>query len=366
MKTILYLSRTANKESIGIINKVSNTVKALNELGYSANATIFHERALKGSMKVAMALLRAKEDLIILRSDHYTMFIMLLPMLFARIRGKKVIVDIATPVCVAASEIEGSTSNALFKKIKKLVLYITFPISLYPANRVLEYSYESKWFSFGLKNKLMLVGNGALVKSIPFRAIKPSFDNKSLNLLGVAHLVFWHGYNRLIKSIHLYDAMECTSASKININFWIVGDGFEKECLMKLVKDLHLENKVHFLGVKEGDGLAECYKNAHVAVCSLALYKKKLSFASELKARDYAARGIPFILACDDYDFQEPLPFIYRCANDDSMIDLDGIVRWYANLEREYDDFTFIRSYAVEKLDYLSKVKQDILTIFKN
>lgn len=153
MTSVLYLSRTTDKNSKGIINKVNDTVKALNELGYGAKAIITHERALKGSLKVALKILRAREDLIILRSDHYTMLIMFLPLIFARVRGKKIVVDIPTPVCIASKEVDGSRSNYFIKKLKKIVLYCTFPVNLFPANRVLEYSHESKWFSFGLGEK---------------------------------------------------------------------------------------------------------------------------------------------------------------------------------------------------------------------
>ena len=366
MKSAVYLARIANKESKGIINKVRNTAKALNELGYSANAIIFHEYWLKGSLKVALRLLVAKEDLIILRSDHHTMLVMFLPMLLARIRGKKIVVDVANPVCVAAREVDGTSSNFVAKKLKKILLHITFPLSLFPANRILEYGYDSFWFTLGVKRKIKLVGNGVLVNSVPFRAHKPLLTQRNLNLLGAAHLAFWHGFDRLIRSIHAYNIKNSLRADKVDVNFWIVGDGFEKDNLINLVKDLKLESQVHFLGVKEGNDLAECFENIHVGVCSLTVFRKNLSFISDLKSRDYAARGIPFILACDDIDFQASLPFVFRCENNDSLIELGDIINWYTNFERKHDDFYFIRRFAIENLDYSVKVKRDILTVLNS
>ncbi len=363
MKTAVYISRITNRQSKGIINKVKNTVEALNKLGYSASAIIFHEHWLRGSMKVALGLLLAKEELIILRSDHHTMLVMFLPMLFARIKGKRIVVDIANPVCAAKREVAGSTAGFLAKQVKKGLLHITFPLSLVPANRILEYGYDSAWFTFGVKRKIKLVGNGVLVESVPFRASKPIFDKACFNLAGAAYFGFWHGYDRVIRSIHAYNVENSLNPDRVRINFYIVGDGFEKVNLIKLVKDLDLEDQVHFLGVKEGGDLARCFENVHVGICNLAEFRKGLSFISELKTRDYTARGIPFILACDDIDFLGPLPFVFRCRNDDSLIDLDEVIEWYTGLDRKYDDFSFMRRFAIQKLDYTIKVKQDILTV---
>ncbi len=365
MRTILYLSRTAERASKGIINKVNNTVKALNEEGCIANAVIFHEHALKGSLKVALKLLQSKEDLVIIRSSHYTMLIMFLPMLYARLKGQKIIIDVPTPVCIASSEVEGTNSHFFIKKIRKLLLYVTFPLSFYPANRILEYSRESNWFSFGIKKKIKLVGNGVLVSSVPYRDFKPLFDGRNFNLLGAAHLAYWHGYDRLIRSIDSYNKINSNNTNKVEINFWIIGEGVEKSNLEKLVKNLGLENQVHFSGLKEGNDLAECFKNIHLGVCSLTLFRKNLFFASELKARDYSARGIPFILACEDFDFQDKLPFVYRCENNDSLIDMDQIIEWYKSLDHKYDNFSLIRDFAMDKLDYSAKVRKDLLSVFE-
>lgn len=362
MKTAIYLARIADRESKGIINKVRNTAAALNELGFTANAVIFHEHWLKGSVKVALRLFLAKEDLIILRSDHHTMLMMFFPMLLARAKGKKIVVDIANPVRVAAKEVDGTRASSLPKILKKLLLYVTFPLSLFPANRILEYGHDSFWFTLGVKRKVRIVGNGAAVKSIPFRSPKPKFNGGVFNLIGVAHLAYWHGYDRLIRSIHAYNNSKITN--KININFYIVGDGFERDSLARLAKELDLENQVQFLGVMENDDLSKCFDDIHAGVCSLATFRKNVSYISDLKSKEYSARGIPFILANEDNDFPSTLPFVYRCENNDSLIDMGDIVEWYATLDRKHDDFSLMRDLAEKKFDYSVKVKKDILSIY--
>ena len=364
MKSILYLSRTADKASKGIINKVNFTVKALKEEGYNARAEIIHKHGIKGSLKVVKKLLQSKEDLVLIRSSHYTMLIMLFPMMYARMKGQKIIIDVATPVGIAAHEVEGTNSNFFIKKLRKLLLYITFPLSFYPANRILEYSYESDWFSFGVKKKIKLVGNGIHVESVTYRKSKPIFNKKELNLIGVAHLAYWHGYDRLINSIYAYNMKNTRNDNKVRFNFFIVGEGVEKVKLQKLVKALKLDDQIHFLGFQEGRNLDTFFDNSHIGICSLMLFRKNLFFASELKARDYAARSMPFILACEDFDFQGNIPFIERCKNDDSLIDLNEIIKWYAKLDSKYSDFSFIRDFAFENLDYRAKVRKDILSIF--
>lgn len=364
MKSATYVARVADRDSKGVIDKVRNTAQALCKLGIDADAIIIHEYWLKGGIKVAFRVLCTRKDLIILRSDHHTMLFMLIPLLWVRMRRKKVVIDIATPACTAIKELEGSDAGFFVGKMKKALLYASYPLSLLPADRILQYGHESSWFSLGVRKKSKIVGNGVLVESVPFRAEKPPFSPGCLNLLGAAHLAFWHGYDRLIRSIHAYNKENESNPNRIHFHFAIAGEGAEKKHLEALVSDLGLGDQVYFPGMKEGPDLARCFQEIHVGVCSLGVHRKNLDSASELKARDYTARGVPFILACDDMDFPDSLPFIYRCKNDETLIDLEEIAEWYEKLEREYDDFHFIRRFAEERLDYTVKVRNDILDVF--
>ena len=72
-----------------------------------------------------------------------------------------------------------------------------------------------------------------------------SFDKNCINFVSVARLVYQKGIDRLIK-IH-----KKLIESGYKHNFYIIGDGPEKEKLEKLIKENNVENSFFLLGQKE-------------------------------------------------------------------------------------------------------------------
>jgi glycosyltransferase involved in cell wall biosynthesis len=359
MNSFVYCCRVSS-DNKGVENKVMNTVNAVRQHNFISRALMIKENGILGHFLLALKLFTLKEQIVLLRATPFTMILMLPGLLYLRLLKKKIIIDVPTPFINVIQEVKGSNASKVNKFIKILVMFITLPFSLYPAHRVLQYSKEGKWFSFGLKKKILQVGNGIDVKNIPMRRKKLKVQNNTIYFTGVATLAFWHGYDRFITSIYEYKRKN----NKYNVIFNIVGDGEEKAKLEKLVNDLSLNDNIIFHGFKDGDDLTKIFDNAtHIGVCSLGLFRKNMFYASELKAREYAARGIPFILGCEDFDFPNTLNFVYQCENDDSIIDIDKIIQWYENLDKNFENFSFIREYAIENVDFNSKAKNEILSV---
>ena len=53
-----------------------------------------------------------------------------------------------------------------------------------------------------------------------------------------------------------------------------------------------------------------------------------LTEASVLKAREYCAWGIPFIITCTDPDFSDDFPFILRIPADETPVDLETVIEF--------------------------------------
>lgn len=361
MKIDYIIFESEEQSPIGVKNKIKQTVDALRELGYKVNVLFGQKHKLVALYAIASYLLHTTSTIIIIR-NHTTRVPFLFPiLLYIRyIKKIKIIIDVPSPVTIAIDEIKDSKLNILKKYAAIFFTYMTYPISLYPANRILEYSYENKYFSLGLNKKIKLIGNGISTEDILYRDEKVAFNN-TINFIGVAHLAFWHGYDRLIKSIYAYN----NSKQEIKANFYIIGEGDVKIKLEQLVAKLHLEKHVFFLGKKEGNELDKYFDKSHIAVSSLALYRKKLELASELKAREYSARGVPFILGCQDFDISSELPFVFEVSNDDSLLDINQIIQWYRELDKDYEDFKMIRNFAEKNLDFKVKVQKDILSVIK-
>jgi hypothetical protein len=79
--------------------------------------------------------------------------------------------------------------------------------------------------------------------------------------------------------------------------------------------------------------------------------------ASSLKSREYTARGIPFIMAGYDLDF-DPIPdFVHCVSNSDEKIDFQAILNWFQRISQDHNLNKKIRDYAVKNLDFQIKLK---------
>ena len=173
-----------------------------------------------------------------------------------------------------------------------------------------------------LGKKIIKTGNGVQLfdadSELNYKHITEDF-----NIVGVASLTFWHGYDRIIKSLDDFKRR----LPNIRCNYYIVGEGPEKDKLAKLAKELSVEDMVHFCGSLDGDDLLKMYQMAHCGVASLGLHRHHAENVKieTLKVREFMALGLPFILSYQDsVDFYS-LPGVYRVSNDDLPIDLVDI-----------------------------------------
>lgn len=358
MNSFVYCCRISDNNK-GVEKKVMNTVNAIAKHSTASRALVIRKKGILAHIELGLKLFTLNEKIILLRATPYTMLLMFPGLLYLRLLNKKIIIDVPTPFTNVVQEVKGANIGFVKKRIMIVIMYLTLPFSLFPVHRVLQYSKESKWFSFGIKKKMLEVGNGIDVESIPYKENKSSIKNNYIHITGVANLAYWHGYDRFISSMYEYQKTK----NKYNVIFNIVGDGEERIKLEELVNKLNLNNNVIFHGFKDNKSLTEIFNVTHIGLCSLALYRININYASVLKAREYAARGIPFILGCDDFDFKSQLDFVYQCDNDGSNINIHNIVDWYISLDNKYENFEFIRDYAVKNVDYDTKVKKEILSI---
>lgn len=191
--------------------------------------------------------------------------------------------------------------------------------------------------------------NGIDVKSI--KAVK-SNNNNNISLIGVANLSRWHGYDRLIKSMFRY--YKESNPLKENIIFRIVGDGPELINLKKLVAELSLEEKVIFYGAKSGKDLDEVFYQSHIGVSSLGRFRSGIDITSDLKLREYTARGIPSIISSIDKQLQSE-NFVYKVSHDEKEFNMEKLVEWYYK-----NNFTSesIRSFAEKNLTWETQMNK--------
>ena len=352
MKSVGYYAICTSDLSSGVNKKIASFVSAANSLGYFAMQKLIAGGGFS-HFKLARAVAFAKEDIVVVRGNSYGLFLLMFGLVVARSRGKKVIVDIATPMATVLHQVRASSHGYTINILKIIGWMLSGPWSLWAANKVVQYAPEGFWFSIGLNRKTLLIGNAVDVNSITVREHSPTWPSKELKLIGVAQLASWHGYDLVIRAMSEFGKI---SEKKFEISFIVIGVGPALDNLKGLTKDLALENQVEFTGSLQGNELYKKYDDAHLAISAIGIHRIGLNYSSALKVREYCAVGIPFLATGIDPDFCAEIAFRYEIK---SCEDVGFIVDFFTSLQclSQFPKPETIRRYAEENLDFGKKVK---------
>ncbi|MBB6062790.1 glycosyltransferase involved in cell wall biosynthesis [Thermosipho japonicus] len=199
--------------------------------------------------------------------------------------------------------------------------------------------------------KAIKITNGIDVKRYKLKRKIEKEDE--INLIGVANVSPWHGYDRVIRGLKEY----YKDSPNVKVFFHIVGEGRGLNNLKALTKNLGLTEYVIFHGYKTGERLDEIFDISNIAIGSLGLHRIGLLKSSTLKLREYCARGIPFIFSSTDEDFEESFEFMFRVPSDESPINIKEILNFYKHIKNKNYP-SLMRSYAERKLSWNNKMKK--------
>lgn len=195
------------------------------------------------------------------------------------------------------------------------------------------------------------ISNGIDLDVIPARDRRP--DPDAVHILALASMSYWHGYDRLIRSLAAYRGSEHVVIHMVGPN-----DGGSVPEWKALTEELGLGDRVLFHGSKSGPELDELFDLCDIGVNSLGMYRKGFSVTSELKSREYAARGLPFVCSVDDPALEHAAePMWLRVSNDDSIPDMERIVQFALDMRRAPDCVGRLRAYAAEHLTWESQYR---------
>ncbi len=194
------------------------------------------------------------------------------------------------------------------------------------------------------------IENGIDVNSIKART--PKCDKDTVHILALASMCYWHGYDRLIKSLAQYKGDQ-----KVVIH--MVG-GNDGGCLLEwkqLAHDLGLDETVIFHNSMFGEELDDIVDRSDLGAASLG--RKDFKFISELKTREYIARGLPFIMAVDDVILsKEEEKYWIKITNDDQIPDMSEIVSFALRMRERDNLVSDMRELASSKLSWDAQYKK--------
>lgn len=191
--------------------------------------------------------------------------------------------------------------------------------------RIVTFSNSKKIFGADTIN----ISNG-----IDFGAIKLKEQNENkpniLQLISVAEIHTWHGFDRLLRGLSEYYKMK----RDIEVRYDIIGYGDEKEIikLKDYTKENNLSQYVIFHGPLFSENLDKLFNKASLGIASLGRHRSGITNIKTLKNREYAARGIPFVYSEIDDDFENK-PYIMKVSADESAINIDDIIAFYKKVK---------------------------------
>ncbi len=362
--SIAYILISPPSHASGVFKKVDGTISALNSLGFYAISKFFNS-GIYGSLHFIFFILFCDIKTIIIRFPGVYRTIIFFPFLFlARFSNKNLILDLPTPIIGTIQQMKYSYSNLFTFTIKVFPFFLFYPWVFLPFKRIIQYGVEHPFFLLLVKHKTRLIGNGIDVNAFPL--IDHFSDSvidypRQINFIAVAQFEKWHGYDRFLLALSNYVNYVDNKYLNVKICLNFVGEGNELFFLKKYVDDNNLSEFVNFYGNLIGKDLDKVFSDSHIAIGSLGAYRVGIYTSSALKLREYAARGIPFIMAENDLDFEENLPFLFKVTNNSSSIVLKDVLSWYSKLVFQKYEFNDIRNYATKKLDYKIKVKKMFL-----
>ena len=141
----------------------------------------------------------------------------------------------------------------------------------------------------------------------------------TINMIAVANLAFWHGYDRLIRGMANY----YQSYPELKVFLTIAGVGRPEiyNELKALTDELKLNDYVKFIGSKSNTELNPYFEESHLAIGCLGCHRKNIVEVKSLKNVEYAMRGIPMVYSESNTDF-DGRPYVLRVPADDTDIDV--------------------------------------------
>ena len=172
------------------------------------------------------------------------------------------------------------------------------------------------------------ISNGVDFDSIPIHK-SIIVDHGMLNLIGVAEVHLWHGFDRVMTGLGEYYARANGNISELrDVRFHVVGGVHPSQmsdCFAPIIEKYHLHDKVIFHGQLFGKALDDIFDQCQFAIGSLGRHRTGITVIKTLKNREYATRGIPFMYSEEDSDFEHQ-SYVLKASADESPINIQQII----------------------------------------
>lgn len=334
-------------EANGISKKIRYQVKALKECGVDVRTCWLNETSgykfrmvdedilenygcgIRAKIRkrtnlkcIYQYVIEQKIKLVYARCDHNTTPFLINFYRKLQKKGIKVILEIPTyPYDQEYKGLPFNYQRVLFvdKCLRRLMAHYV--------NKIVTFSDDN--FIFG--RPTIRISNGIDFDAILLKKRLPNLPANELNLIAIATIHPWHGFDRAIHGLANY-------YKNYNIPFFrvilhIVGEGIPEvlEEYYKIVEENNLKEQVIFHGPVFGKALDSLFDYCQFGIGSLARHRSGITHLRSLKNREYAARGIPFIYSEIDKDFENQ-PYVLKATADETPLNINQLINFWKSV----------------------------------
>lgn len=348
MKKALFLIFHGFNPDNGISKKISYQVNALEACGMEVNLCYMDESASKRRMvdniviadygqgffskikkriEFASIAKYAKQngiEFVYIRSNHNANPFTIQMVKRMKRAGMKVVVEIPTYPYDAEYQAQGIARQIFQDRIYRNSLAKNL-------DAIVTFSDYTEIFG----QKTIRISNGIDFNSVK---IKSSLNDtsKELNLIGVAEIHKWHGFDRLIKGLAEYYSVPQNYIVKFHIVGYFFSAEGEQE-FKNVIAENKMEKYVILHGKKHGEALDNVFNMCDFGIGSLGRHRVGIQRIKTLKNREYAARGISFVYSETDNDFDDR-PYVLKAPADESPINIHEIIKFHQQMKMSPQD----------------------------
>jgi len=353
---IAFIYYTNTYDAIGIDNKMLSYKNAATKLNHNAILLNIYSSTFLNELKNIYKIFKTNNDVYLIRyNNSRNIFLFLLVIVF-KIKKKKIILDVPTPITNYLKELDLNTNLRLQKILIKAITYILGPLPFLLSDLVVHYAEESTFFNPKYV-KTILIGNGidaneiiSLVnsKNVSDQTNKYDLDNNNfLNIVSIGSIAPWHGWDKLINLM-----TKINNTRQLPLRYYIIGDGVELEYLKKLVYFNKLDKSVFFLGKMNREEYVPFISCCDLGIGSLGWERVGVKVASPLKSREYVCCGIPVVFSAFDTDISNTN---YGFQIDSNIISIFDFFSSYEKSNIKCDKNTFY-AFSLQVLDMKNKL----------
>lgn len=211
--------------------------------------------------------------------------------------------------------------------------------------------YVDKIVVLARKEPLFGVPTIEIYNGIDLKRVEKRWQPKpdgTIKMLCTANFRTWHGVDRLIQGMINY----YVNGGEIQFELHLAGEGSSIEELKSMASNSLIKNKVKFYGYIDGEELNQLYNRCDMAIASLGCHRKvKNGISSELKTREYLAKGIPFIYSTPiDVLIGKEFAYAMKVEETDAPIDMVTVAEFYNDMLSKENIVEEMRKFAEENV----------------